>query len=452
MRAEIDAELIITVAIWGGSILASLFLILAFVKAFLVIGRPNELLVFSGRTHKTDDGHEVGWRYVAGGRSLRWPIIERVDRMDLTTMQIDIKIRGAYAKGNIPVNVDAIANAKLTLTEPYLHHAIERFLGRSQEEIRLVAKDTLEGTLRDVLAGLTPEEINHDRQKLSEDLRVAVKEDLGKLGLQVDTFKIQHVTDEVNYLDSVSRVKIAEVIRDAEIAESDADREAEQAIAGARSRGRVAVQQAKAIVAKKENELKQIKAELEATARSEEERTVAAAREARATAEQQLQEVRKELERLRLEAEEVIPAQRRSEAQALRASGDAAIKAETGRAQADALASLYKAWGAAGDRATELFLIQQIDALLQQVADVTEGLSIDHVNLIDGGDGRTLARYVSSFPAVVTELLDRIKETVGIDVASILTSGREAAPARRATSARRAAPAIKTTTMKKAGA
>ncbi len=422
MIAQIDAELPITVAVWGGSILAFLFLILAFVKVFLVIGRPNELLVFSGRQHATDDGHDVGWRYIAGGRSFRWPIIERVDRMDLTTMQIDIKIRGAYAKGNIPVNVDAIANAKLTLVEPFLHHAIERFLGRSQEEIRLVAKDTLEGTLRDVLAGLTPEEINHDRQRLSEDLRKGVQEDLGKLGLQVDTFKIQHVTDEVNYLDSVSRVKIAEVIRDAEIAESDADREAEQAIAGARSRGHVAVEQAKAIVARKENELKRIRAELEAKAKSEEERTVAAAREARATAEQQLQEIRKELERLRLEAEEVIPAQRRSDAQALRAAGDAAIKSETGRAQADALGSLYKAWGAAGDRATELFLIQQIDALLQQVADVTEGLTIDRVNLIDSGDGRTLSRYVASFPAVVTQLLESVRETVGIDVASILTS------------------------------
>ncbi|PKN54648.1 MAG: flotillin [Deltaproteobacteria bacterium HGW-Deltaproteobacteria-14] len=419
-------DLLVTVGIWAGSVLAFLFLMLAFVKSFLIIGRPNELLVFSGRKHRAGDGNTVGWRYIAGGRSIRWPIVERVDRMDLTTMPIDIKIRGAYAKGNIPVNADAIANVKVSLTEPYLHHAIERFLGRAQEEIRKVAKETLEGTLRDVIAQLTPEQINHDRQELSEQLRNAVREDIAKLGLQVDTFKIQHVTDEVNYLDSISRVRIAEVIRDAEIAESNANRESEQAIAAARSRGHVAVEQSKATIAESENELARIKAELDAKSRSEEERTIAAAREARATAEQQLQAVRQKLEALRLEAEVVIPAQREAEAQALRAAGDAAIKAETGRAQSEALQALYDVWASAGDRAREVFLIQQIDDLLAAVASVTEDLSVGRVNLIDGGDGRTLARHVSSYPNVVAALLDNIKETVGIDVASILRAGTTA--------------------------
>jgi len=413
-------DLLITVGITAGSILAFLFLLLAFVKAFLVIGRPNELLVFSGRKHQAADGTSVGWRYIAGGRSIRWPIVERVDRMDLTNMAVDIKIRGAYAKGNIPVNADAIANVKVSLTEPFLHHAIERFLGRAQDEIRKVAKETLEGTLRDVIAQLTPEQINHDRQELSEQLRNAVRDDIAKLGLQVDTFKIQHVTDEVNYLDSISRVRIAEVIRDAEIAESDMNREAEQAIAAAKSRGHVAVERSKATIAEAENELARVKAELEAKARSEEERTVAAAREARATAEQQLQAVRQKLEALRLEAEVVIPAQRESEAQALRAAGDAAIKTETGRAQSEALQALYDVWAASGDRAREIFLIQQIDDLLTSVASVTEDLAVDRVNLIDGGDGKTLARHVGSYPSVVAELLNNIKETVGIDVASVL--------------------------------
>lgn len=305
----------INVGAWGGGILAFLFMTLVFVKTFLIIGRPNELWIFSGRKHSSGGAEsDVGWRYMAGGRSFRWPILERVDRMDLTIMPIDIKIRGAYAKGNIPVDVDAVANAKITLTEPYVHHAIERFLGYQQDEIRQVAKETLEGTLRGVLAQLTPEEINHDRQKLSETLRQEVADDLGKLGLQVDTFKIQHVTDAANYLDSISRIRIAEVLRDAEIAESNASREAEEAIAAASSRGQVAQERAGSAIAEKENELGRIQAELEAQARSEEERTVAAGREARAMAEQQLQKIRKQLEELRLRADQEIPAQREAEA------------------------------------------------------------------------------------------------------------------------------------------
>lgn len=418
----LDLELLKSVGIWSGSILVGMFLLIMFVKSFLKIGRPNELLIFSGRKHKSADGSEVGWRYIAGGRSIRWPIIERVDRMDLTTMPIDIRIRAAYAKGNIPINVDAVANAKITLDEPDVHHAIERFLGKSQQEIQQVAKETLEGTLRGVIAQLTPEEINHDRQKLSEVMRQEVADDLGRLGLQVDTFKIQHVTDDAKYLDSISRVRIAEVLRDAEIAESDAMREAEEAIAGAQMRGKVAAEQAAALIAEKENELEQRVAELEAVARSEEERTVAAAREARATMEQQLQVVRRELERLRLEAEEVIPAQRGAEAAALRAAGDAAIRAETGKAQGEALAALYSAWRAAGDRANEVFLIQQIDAILADVASVTEQLSIGRVNLIDSGNGESLARYVGAFPQVVAEILSKIKDTVGVDVAAILAN------------------------------
>ncbi|MFO0749804.1 MAG: SPFH domain-containing protein [Myxococcota bacterium] len=415
-------DLLKTVGIWSGAILVALFLMIMFVKSFLKIGRPNELLIFSGRKHEMPEGGAVGWRYIAGGRAIRWPIIERVDRMDITIMPIDINIRGAYAKGNIPVNVDAVANVKVTLDEPKVHHAIERFLGKSREEITKVAKDTLEGTLRGVLAQLTPEEINHDRQKLSETLRTEVADDLGKLGLQVDTFKIQHVTDEVRYLDSISRVRISEVVRDAEIAESDALREAEQAIAGATMRGQVATQKSGAAIAEKESELALVKAELESRAKSEEERTTAAAREARAMAEQKLQVVRKELEALRLEAEQVIPALREAEAAQLRAAGDAAIKAELGRAQGDALAALYGAWLAAGPKAREVFLIQQIDQILADVANVTNSLTVERVSLIDAGDGETLARYVGAFPQVVTEILARIKDTVGIDISQILSS------------------------------
>jgi flotillin len=409
--------------IWTGVILLSLFLIFTFVRSFLKIGQPNELLIFSGRKHRNAEGELVGWRYVAGGRAIRWPIIERVDRMDLTTMPIDIRIRAAYAKGNIPVNVDAVANVKITLDEPNVHHAIERFLGRSTSEIQKVAKETLEGTLRGVIAQLTPEEINHDRQKLSEVMRQEVADDLGKLGLQVDTFKIQHVTDDVKYLDSISRVRIAEVIRDAEIAESNATREAEEAIAAASMRGRVAAEQAASRVSEQENELQRQKAELEARAKSEEERTVAAGREARATAERELQTVRKELETLRLEAEQIIPAQREAEAAALRAAGDAAIRAETGRAQGEALSAMYAAWKVAGDRAREVFLIQQFDHILADVASVTSTLDVGQVNIIDNGDGESLARYVGAFPKVVGEILERIKDTVGVDVAQILASG-----------------------------
>lgn len=422
----------INVGVWSGGILGALLALIAALKAFLVIGRPNEVLVFSGRKSTLRDGTQVGFRVVRGGRSLRIPLLEKVDSMDMTVMPIDISIRGAYAKGNIPINVDAVANVKITNDDQLVHHAIERFLGRPREQLRNVAKETLEGTLRGVLALLTPEEVNHDRQKLADNLKAEVADDLGQMGLSVDTFKIQHVTDEVRYLDSISRIKIAEILKDAEIAESNAKREADEIVSAAETRGKVAVEQAQAKIIEEANDLERFKAELDAKARSEEEKTIAAGLEARAVAEQLLQKIRGELEQLRLEADTVVPADKQRAAQELRAAGDAAVRAETGRAQARALEALLGAWKAAGSSAKEIFLLQQIDRILSDIAEVTQRIEVDAVNLIDGGDGRTLARHVGAYPAVVAEILDRIKDTVGIDIVGTLTSTKPTPSARNA--------------------
>lgn len=426
-----NPELWIDVGIWSGSTLVGLLALIIVVKNFLIIGKPNEVLVFSGRKVALEDGTVVGFRVVRGGRSFRVPLLERVDSMDMTVMPIDIRIRGAYAKGNIPINVDAVANVKIANDDLLVHHAIERFLGRPQEQIRSVAKETLEGTLRGVLALLTPEEVNHDRQKLADNLKSEVADDLGQMGLAVDTFKIQHVTDEVQYLDSISRIKIAEVVKDAEIAESNAKREADEIVSAAEMRGNVAREQAQAKIIEETNDLERHKAELDASAQSEEEKTIAAGLEARAIAAKELQRIRGDLEKLRLEADTVIPAQKQRIAEELRASGDAAIRSETGRAQGQALDALLAAWRAAGDDANEIFLVQQIDRILADVAAVTQRLDIAHVNLIDGGDGKTLARHVGSYPAVVAEIFDRIKDTVGVDVISILTQEKKKTPLRR---------------------
>src|SRR4030095_14540550 len=101
-------------------------------------------------------------------------------------------------------------------------NAVERFLGRGQADIQQVAKETLEGNLRGVLATLTPEEVNTARLKFAESLSQEVEQDLAKLGLHLDVLKIQHVTDDANYLDSIGRTRIAQVVRDAEIAASNA--------------------------------------------------------------------------------------------------------------------------------------------------------------------------------------------------------------------------------------
>jgi flotillin len=165
------------------------------VKSLIVICLPNEMVVVTGRKRITADGREVGYRVLQGGRTLRIPIIERVSRIDLTTIPLEVMIKNAYSKGGIPLIVQGIANVKVSGREPISYNAVERLLDKPFDEVMQIAKDTLEGNLRGVLATLTPEEVNEDRLKFAQRLIEEADEDLKKLGLELDTLKIQNVTD-----------------------------------------------------------------------------------------------------------------------------------------------------------------------------------------------------------------------------------------------------------------
>ncbi|NIP77822.1 MAG: hypothetical protein GWM90_00910, partial [Gemmatimonadetes bacterium] len=195
----------------------------ATVRALIVIVPPNRAAVITGRTRLLTDGEQVGYRSVIGNRTLRVPIIETVQHMNLETFPIEISVTNAFSKGNIPLNVEAIANVKIASEpEAVFNNAVERLLGKTEDEIRALAKDTLMGNLRGVLATLTPEEVNEDRLGFAKALAEDAGEDLAALGFHLDVLKIQNVSDERGYLEAIGRKKAAEAVRDAEIAEADA--------------------------------------------------------------------------------------------------------------------------------------------------------------------------------------------------------------------------------------
>ncbi len=408
-------------------VLAALFLVVAFVRRHLHICEPNEVLIFSGRSHKTPDGRTIGFRVVFGGRAFRVPVVERVDRMDMTLISVPMTIRGAYSEGGIPLSVHAIANVKISSDPSVIGNAIERFLGHTRDDVARVAKETLEGHLRGVLATMTPEEVNEDRLKFAERMTDEAGADLRKLGLQLDTLKIQQVTDERSYLDSIGRKRIAEIVRTAEVAESDALRAAEEAEAAARARGGVARMRADAAVQRKQNELRQVQAELEADAKSEEERAEQAAAAARAQAEQELQTIRAELERLRLEADVTIPAKTDRRVRELLAEGEAAVIEARGHAMATALREVTQAWRESGVDAMEMVAVQHLDTIFAQVAEAATAVHSKQARLLDAGDGSTVAAYAGAYPATVAALLARLSETFGVDFTGVLR-GDDARP------------------------
>lgn len=413
--AQVSSGFSLALLVLIGAVLGVVFL-----KSFLKICNPNEILILSGRKHRTQTGEEMGYRVIFGGRVMVIPILETVKRISLTTMPVLVEVKNAYSSGGIPLHIQAIATVKVSSNSKVVGNAIERFLDRDRSEIERVAKETLEGNLRGVVATLTPEQINEDRLKFAERIAQDVSRDLTKLGLQLDTLKIQSVADDVDYLRSIGRQRIAQVIRDAEIAEAEAIGQAERIEAECQQQAEVFKTQTLAAVQQKQNELRKIKAELEQQARSEEERTTAAAAEARARAEQQLQTLRAALERLRLEADQVLPAEAQRQAKVFQSRGEASELVEDAKATAQVNDLLSQVWQSIGDDAAEVFLIQQLEMILKQAATVPNRMHLKRVQVIDNGDGQALASLVNAYPKIVRQFLEQVDQTLGLDVNAIL--------------------------------
>ena len=157
----LGTAVLLLVAAVGAVVAVAVFI--AILRQFLFICRPNEILLFSGRKHRLPDGSSVGYKVVRRGWAVRTPLVEMVSRMDMRLFMVEVAVTNAYSKGGIPLAVQAIANVKISSDASHVRNAVERFLGTTPEQIAVVARQTLEGVLREVLAQLTPEEVNQDR-------------------------------------------------------------------------------------------------------------------------------------------------------------------------------------------------------------------------------------------------------------------------------------------------
>ena len=255
-----------------------------------------------------------------------------------------------------------------------------------------------------MLATLTPEEVNEDRLKFADSLAAEVEQDLAKLGLHLDVLKIQHVTDDANYLASIGRERIAQVVRDAEIAESNARNEAAKEAAAAEMRAKVAEADAERAVVQKRNELRRIAAELEGEAKSRRGARRAGraggARHRRAGAAGACAASWR-----RCACRPRSSSRRRSTARraALAAAGQAAPIAEDGRASAESLRLVADAWKAAGPSAPDMFLINKLEEITRIVVDSVGQIQLGPVQLIDGGDGQTFPRFAAAYPQAVAD-------------------------------------------------
>ena len=382
------------------------------IRNLYYICQPSEILIFAGTKTRSSDGKEAGYRLVKGGSSIRVPMLEEAFKMDLTNMIIELKVANAYSKGGIPLTVEGVANIKIAGEEPTIHNAIERLLGKSRKQIELLAKQTLEGNLRGVLASLTPEQVNEDKIAFAKSLLDEAEDDLEKLGLVLDNLQIQNISDDVHYLNSIGRKQQAELLRDARIAEAKAQaestikesenkkvtslrqiaRDLEIAKAQAEKRIRDAITKREALVAEVEAEV--------------------VAQIAKAEAEVAVQTERIKQVQQQLQADIVAPAEAESKQAIAKAKGDAASIIEDGKAQAIGTKRLAESWKAAGDNAREIFLFQKLETLMKMMAAGVPEVTVESITVVDGKNNNQ-ATSIASF-------LEQLRQTTGMDVTEIV--------------------------------
>lgn len=400
-------DIVLTIAVTA---LVAVGFIIYTLKNLLFVATPNQVLVLSGRTHRIGN-KTVGYRSIRGGRAFRVPLFEQVFWMDLSNIPVEIEVRHAFSKGGIPLNVQGVAHVKLPGTEPRLSNAVERFLGRSRAEISQVARETLEGNVRGVLAQLTPEQVNEDKIAFANTLLEEAEHDFMRMGLVLDTLKIQNVTDDSNYLNSIGRIRGADIRRDASIAEAQAKSQAAMQKADNWSASELAKIKANLAISVKDTERRIKDAISGRNARIKE-----AEGEVRAEIAKIDEDILRQTERAvqverQLDADVVAPWTAECRKMEEEARADAARIIERGRAEADALRRLVQEYTAAGSAAREVFVLQQLMPMLGSISGASRKTKIQEWTVI-GDDGGSMAQKAVKFS-------EQVRVATGVDLAQV---------------------------------
>lgn len=225
---------------------------------------PNKAAVFYGREYKGGDGKQVGFKVVTGGSRFKRPVVESVQFLNLATFSINLQVDNVPNKDGVLVNAKGVALVKILSEETSLMAAVERFLGKTEDDVKNTAHQNLEGHLRSIVGRLTVEELVSDRSKFNQAVLDEAAADLRKIGLGIDMLTIQHIDDQQGYITALGQRRTAEVQRDAKVGKARAESEAEIEASNAAKRAALVKNQNDTEVADAEKALALRKAEIKA--------------------------------------------------------------------------------------------------------------------------------------------------------------------------------------------
>ena len=236
-----------------GAIVVIVLLIMGYLKA-----PPDTAYIISGLGKKRILIGRAGWRV---------PFFERVDKLSLRVMQVDVRTTDAVPTNEfINVSVDGVANVKISSDPELLKLAAESLLGKRQEELVGLVTQVLEGNMREIVGSVGLKEMVQDRQGVAKKITENVVPDMQKLGLEVVNFNIQNFKDEAGTIENMGIDNVEQIRKQAQIAKANAQRDIAIATANAQQEANAVKVQAEKMIAEQNAELAVQQAEMQVRA------------------------------------------------------------------------------------------------------------------------------------------------------------------------------------------
>ncbi|GAB6170378.1 flotillin family protein [Clostridium carnis] len=408
-------------------------------------------------------------RVISGRGSIVIPFFEQCDRISLENMKVEVKTHESLDKNGVPIDTDGVAIIKVKSSHDGVLLAMEQFnTGKERgtiEVIRGTVQDVLEGKLREIVSKMSIEEIYQDREMFANQVEDVAKSDLEKMGLEIKTFTIRDIDDTKGYLTALGARQIAEVKKNAAIAEAEAKREEMQKTAEAKRLGTEAQIKAETEIARatKEKELKvqsykeeekkaQAKADfayeveknivqkqvIEALKNAElfeEQRQTEIAKQQAIKKERELEAtIKKVAEADKYKEEQEADAERyklikqaEAEAESIRIKGMA--EADAIRLKGEATADAMKAEAKAMKEKAEAYKMYGEAAVVQMLADklpevakyVSEPIGkTEKMVIIDNGGHGGASKVTKNITNIISEIPEVINSLTGIDIIDLV--------------------------------
>lgn len=395
-------------------------------------------------------------KFVIGKSALRIPFLQRVDKLELKMISVDVKTKESVPTNEyINVNIDSAVKIKVGSSKEMLEKAASNFLNKNEDYIRNSVGDVLEGNVREIIGQMRLEDIVQDRKMFAEKVQENAAPDMARMGLEIVSFNVQNVTDEGNVIENLGIDRVVSISKSAQISRAESERDIAVAKANATKQANDARIEAETAIAERNNELEIKKQELKRAAdvkkaeadaayeiQQQEQRktieiTTADANIAKQEKEIELREkeiavkektldadIRKQAEADRFAKEqeaEAVKAQGIAEAESIKAKGLAdaeSIKAR-GLAEAEAMEKKAEAMAKYGKAAMTEMIIKVLPQMAEAIAKPLE--SIDKVTIIDGGSGENgVGTFSGNVPSVLAKTIESIKETTGFDLTEVM--------------------------------